>query len=73
MNRLEDNSVKFVLYLWIMIFVAGTIFYPLQDYSSLDQQDLYPASLGIAVFVSLIIMFYLLKLHHMMFKPKIIV
>jgi len=70
MDRLESNFTKVIVGLYIVIFSAGAIFYQLEEYSSLNQQDLYPISLGIGVFVTLIVMFYLIKLHHLIFRPK---
>jgi len=70
MDRLESNSAKIIVGLYIVIFSAGAIYYQLEEYSSLNQQDLYPISLGIGVFVSVIVMFYLIKLHHLIFRPK---
>lgn len=68
MDRLEGFFVKFVLGLWVMIFSAGAIYYPLQDYTNLEQQELYPVSLGVGLIVSCFIMYYLIRLHHMIFK-----
>ncbi len=68
MDRLEGNSAKAVVGLWVMIFSAGAIYYPLQDYTSLEQQELYPVSLGLGVIVSCFVMYYLIRLHHMIFK-----
>jgi len=70
MDRLEGFFVKFVLSLWIVIFSAGAIYYPLQDYTSLEQQDLYPVSLGLGMIVSGFMMYYLVRLHHLIFRNE---
>lgn len=68
MEKLEGNSVKFVLGIWIVVFTSGIIYYPLQDYSSINHQDLYLVSLGIGVFITSILMFYLIKLHDLVLE-----
>ena len=77
MNREEipPHFIKIVLGLWVVIISAGTIFYPLQEYTNLEKQLLYPVSLVIGLIVSCFIMYYLIKLHHMIhhmiFKQKV--
>ena len=64
-QEFESNSVKVIVGLWAVIFSTGVIYYPLQDYTSLEQQELYPISLGLGIIVAGFIMYYLIKLHRM--------
>jgi len=69
-GKLNPHSVRLVVGTWLVIFISGVFYYQLEEYSSLSQQDLMPISIGIGAFFALIAMFYLVKLHHLIFKPK---
>jgi len=68
MEKLEGNLIKFVVGLWIAVISAAIFYYPLQDATSLEQPMLYPISIGFGIIVSGIIMYYLIKLHGIIFK-----
>ncbi len=53
MDRLESNFAKVIVGLYIVIFSAGAIYYQLEEYSSLSQQDLYPFQILLNKFSSL--------------------
>jgi len=70
MERLEGNLIKFVVGLWIVVISSTIFYYNLQDDTSLKQPMLYPISVGLGIIVSGIIMYYLIKLHGIIFKKS---
>ncbi len=70
MERLEGNLIKVVVGLMIVIISSGILYYPLQDVTSLKQPTLYPITLGLSIIVSGFIMYYLIKLHGIIFKKS---
>ena len=68
MEKLEGNLIKFVVGLWIVVISSTLFYYNLQDYTSIKQPMLYPISIGFGIIVSGIIMYYLIKLHGIIFK-----
>jgi len=70
MEKLEGNLIKFVVGLWIAVISSAIFYYPLQDVTSLKQPILYPISIGLGIIVSGIIMYYLIKLHGIIFKKS---
>ena len=70
MERLEGNLIKFVVGLMIVVVSSGIFYYPLQDVTSLKQPTLYPISIGLGIIVSGFIMYYLIKLHGIIFKKS---
>jgi len=70
MEKLEGNLIKFVVGLWIVVISSAIFYYPLQDVTSLEQPMLYPISIGLGIIVSGIIMYYLIKLHGIIFKKS---
>ena len=70
MEKLEGNLIKFVVGLWIVVISAAIFYYPLEDATSLKQPMLYPISIVFGIIVSGIIMYYLIKLHGIIFKKS---
>ena len=70
MEKLEGNLIKFVVGLGIVVISSGIFYYPLQDVTSLKQPTLYPISIGLGIIVSGFIMYYLIKLHGIIFKKS---
>ncbi len=70
MERLEGNLIKFVVGLMIVVISSGIFYYPLQDVTSLKQPTLYPISVGLGIIASGLIMYYLIKLHGIIFKKS---
>ena len=70
MERLEGNLIKFVVGLFIVVISSGIFYYPLQDVTSLKQPTLYPISIGLGIIVSGLIMYYLIKLHGIIFNKS---
>jgi len=70
MERLEGNLIKFVVGLMIVVISSGILYYPLQDVTSLKQPTLYPISIGLGIIVSGLVMYYLIKLHGIIFKES---
>ena len=66
-DNIKGSYVKIVLGVWIIIFASGVFFYLLKDFTNLEQQTLYPISLGLGVIVSSLIMYYMIKLHKVIF------
>ncbi len=70
MEKLEGNLIKFVVGLWIVVISSVIFYYPLRDATSLEQPMLYPISIVFGIIVSGIIMYYLIKLHGIIFKKS---
>ncbi len=70
MERLESNLIKFVVGLMIVVVSSGIFYYPLQDVTGLKQPTLYPISVGLGIIASGLIMYYLIKLHGIIFKKS---
>ncbi|MCH7648432.1 MAG: hypothetical protein IIA83_07490, partial [Thaumarchaeota archaeon] len=70
MERLEGNLIKFAVGLMIVVVSSGIFYYPLQDVTSLKQPTLYPISVGLGIIASGLIMYYLIKLHGIIFKKS---
>ncbi len=70
MERLEGNLIKFVIGLMIVVISSGILYYPLQDVTGLKQPTLYPISIGLGIIVSGLVMYYLIKLHGIIFKKS---
>ncbi len=70
MEKLEGNLIKFVVGLWIVIISSTIFYYNLQEDTSIKQPMLYPISIGLGIIVSGIIMYYLIKLHGIIFKES---
>ncbi len=70
MERLEGNLIKLVVGLMIVVISSIIFYYNLQDNTSLKQPMLYPISVGLGIIVSGIIMYYLIKLHGIIFKES---
>ena len=70
MERLQGNLIKLVVGLAIVVISSGILYYPLQDVTSLKQPTLYPISIGLGIIVSGLIMYYLIKLHGIIFKKS---
>ncbi len=70
MEKLEGNLIKFVVGLFIVVISSGIFYYSVQDVTSLKQPTLYPITLGLSIIVSGLIMYYLIKLHGIIFKKS---
>ena len=70
MEKLEGNLIKFVVGLGIVVISSGIFYYPLQDVTSLKQPTLYPISIGLGIIVSGLVMYYLIKLHGIIFNKS---
>jgi len=70
MEGLEGNLIKFVVGLMIVVISSGIFYYPLQDVTGLKQPTLYPISVGLGIIASGFIMYYLIKLHGIIFKKS---
>ena len=63
--------IKFNLTLLILAVSAGLIFYPIQEFTDLENQVIYSISLGLGGIITGFTMFYLTKLHRILFKKTI--
>ena len=70
MERLEGNLIKFVVGLMIVVVSSGIFYYALQDVTGLKQPTLYPISVGLGIIASGFIMYYLIKLHGIIFNKS---
>jgi len=70
MEKLEGNLIKFVVGLWIVVISSVIFYYPLRDVTSIEQPMLYPISIGLGIIVSGFVMYYLIKLHGIIFKKS---
>ncbi len=69
-EKLEGNLIKFVVGLWIVAIPSAIFYYYLRDVTSIEQPMLYPISFGLGIIVSGFIMYYLIKLHGIIFKES---
>jgi len=63
-----SNYVKLVLTLLILVVSSGLIFYPIQEFTVLKNQIAYANSLGFGAIITGLAMFYMIKLHRILFK-----